>query len=378
METTKKYLLILTGVAALFAVEQQARAAFELNFLPHPGNLPDSRIIAGTTSTEQTYASCAMPGSTVQAFCFHSGGGNAPAPDNTPFLREYIELLNPDGTPTGASYVHMIVGSLTTDPITGVETGFAQEVYIRSGNGAYSASGGKPGCNNTNAICGGSHLEGGATMPWNSGNGQIATISSIGDPLSGNQHLTGNGTGDPTRVIIRQVLKVDKPEGRIEQEFLKAGLLTKPKITQNITSTSGGTMSSQFVLDMTNSDYLTNTTSGVMVNRLTLNDPTVPQPSRFFDAIASSQSGKSDVSAGRYTFASGAGWVDRNIQGAYSTPAACGPATSPPDANGNCVLLRARDDVWLYDQGSYAYTRGGADISNIDWKVFKNVFENPL
>ena len=260
METTKKYLLVLTGVAALFVGQQPARAAFELNFLPHPGTLPDSRVIAGTKSSEQTFAQCNMPGS-VDAFCFHSGGGNAPAPDRTPFLREYIELLNPDGTPTGANYVHMIVGSLTTDPNTGVETGFAQEVYIRSGNGAYSFSGGKPGCNRSNLQCGGSNLEGGNIAPWNSGNGQIAAISTIGDPLSGNQHLTGNGTGDPTRVIIRQVLKVDKPEGRIEQEFLKAGLLTKPKITQNITSTSGGTMSSQFVLDMSLIDYLTNTTS---------------------------------------------------------------------------------------------------------------------
>lgn len=342
MGITKKYLLVLAGITGLFANPgQDARAAFELNFQP------SADIQAGSQSSEMTYARCHIAG-TTDAFCFHGGGGSSPAPDFTPFLREYI-------TVNGVQYVHMIVGSL--DPVTGL--GFAQETYVRASGSVYSSSGGRPGCNSSPNVCGGDSLAGGNTAPWISGNGQIASLSTVGAPLVGDQQTTGNGTGNPTHTIIKQVLK----SAEIDQEFLKADLSLKPKITQTITS-SDGKMSSEFVLDMSLINYSTNA-SGVMVNKLTLNDTDVPLESRFFDAVASAQNGS--VTGGGYTFASGAGWLDTSVHATYSTfNFSTGVTTIVPE-----------DKVWVYDAGSYAYSSGGANITNIDWQAFKNPLENP-
>lgn len=346
MGITKKHLLILTALIAggFGATAQEARAAFELNFQP------SSDIQPGSQSNEMTYARCHIPG-TTDAYCFHGGGGNSPAPDFTPFLREYVTI-------GGIQYVHMIVGSLTPDPVTG--TVFAQETYVRASGSVYSSSGGRPGCNSNPNVCGGNSLAGGNTAPWTSGNGQIASESTVGTPLVGDQHTTGNGTGNPTHTVVRQVLK----SLEMNQEFLKADVSLKPKITQTIAS-SDGLMSSEFTLDMSLINYSTSA-SGLMVNKLTLNDTDIPSESRFFDAVAGAQHG--DVTGGRYTFASGAGWLDTSVHGAYSTV----------NFSTGVTTIIPEDKVWVYDAGNYSYSNGGgAGISNIDWQAFKNPLENP-
>lgn len=335
MRTPKKYLLI-TGMAGLFmGGGHETRAAFELNFQPSPD------INAGSQSSESTFARCNMPTAGADAWCHRNQ--NTPDPDSTPFLREYI-------TVNGISYVHMIVGSLTPDPITGEV--FAQETYIRAnGAGTYSSAGGKPGCQFQPIQCGG-----GGVNPLVSGNGQVASSGVLATPLTGDQHTTGIGTGDPTRAIVRQVLK----SSEMNQEFLKADFLLKPKITQSINS-SDGILSLNFSLDMSSLNYSTNA-NGALTNTLTLNDPLNPLPtgSGFFDAVASAQSG--DVTGGRYTFTAGSGWVDNTV---YSSYRAGNPFTGP---------IVPEDNVWIYDAGSYAYGNGGgAGISNIDWQAYKNL-----
>ncbi len=340
MEIIKKYLLAMVGIVGILANPgQYAHAAFELNFLPSPD------IQAGSQSSEMTYSRCHIAG-TTDAFCFRGGGGGSPAPDSTPFLREYITI-------GGVQYVHMIVGSLTPDPVTGAV--FAQETYVRAAGSVYSSSGGRPGCNSSPNVCGGNELAGGNTAPWFSGNGQVATIDSVGNPLAGDQHTSGTGTGSPTHTIIRQVLKSIE----IDQEFLKVDLSRKPKISQTVASTDGR-MTSNFALDMSLIDYSTNA-SGVMVNKLTLTDPDVPLESRVFDAVANAQNG--DVTGGKYTFTSGAGWLDTSVHATYSTI----------NFSTGVITVVAEDKVWVYDQGNYGYANGGAaDIGNIDWQAFKN------
>lgn len=339
MGITKKHLLMLGALVAggFGATAQEARAAFELNFQPSPDINP------GSQGSEQAYARCNMSAIGSDAWCQHNL--NTTAPDKTPFLREYI-------TVGGVSYIHMIVGSLTPDPVTGAV--FAQETYIRAGgNGGYSSSGGRPGC-----LFDPSRCDGGGVNLWRSGNGQVTAGAGLGNPLAGDQHTTGSGTGDPTRAIIRQVLKA--PE--MDQEFLKADFSLKPKITQTINS-SDGIVSLLFALDMSLINYSTNA-NGTLTNQLTLNDPNIPAGSNFFDAVASAQS--SDITGGRYTFSAGAGWTDAVVHTAYR---AGNPFSGP---------IVPEDNTWNYDAGSYAYSSGnGINLTNVDWQAFRNPLENP-
>lgn len=331
MEIAKKYLLIGAGVVGLFAnTGQDARAAFELNFLP--------AIEGPVNNTFNNYARCNMPG-TADINCAHAD--TSLDPDKTPFLRELI-LIN------SVPYVHMIIGSLTPNSSGEV---FAQETYVQVislvSNGTnvannYSFSGGKPGCDGQPATCTAGSLS------QLAGNAQIAGFGLVGTPLAGNQALTGIGSGDPTRAIIRQVIS----SSAMEQEFLKKDLLLKPKITQNITTLGIDGIKSEFVLDMSAIAYNNNTTAGTITNKLTLNDPALPVGSNFFDAVASAQSSR--VTGGRYIFNAppGVGWTD--------------------------PIVSNTDNTWNYTAGTYAYSDGGsADLTNKDWTVYRNPFENP-
>ena len=309
-----------------------SQADFALNFFP------SDHINVGSEFNEQTYARCNMTGFS-DAFCIHGGGGGA-APDMNPFLREFVTI-------DGIQYVHLIVGELNS--ITGM--GFAQETYVRTSGGGYSSSGGKPGCNRAAAQCGG------GAITWTSGNGQLISNGGFGAPLVGDQQTTGIGTGNPTQTVIRQVLK----SSEMDQEFLKASLLLKPKITQIITS-SDGEISSEFILDMSLIDYNTSV-SGVMTNKFTLNNASVPVASQFFDVVVSAQF--MDATGGQYTFTPGVGWLDATIHSAYRV------------GNPFTGTLVPQDITWEYDAGSYSYSIGGANIPNIDWQSFRNPLENP-
>ncbi len=337
MRLTKKNLLVTAAVAGLFAVTgQEARAAFELNFLPNPQG-PNS------ITDVRAFARCNMGG--VNAFCVRADG--VADPDSTPFLREVVTI-------EGVTYVHMIVGSLTPDAVTGEV--FAQETYIRAvstGNAHFSFSGGRPGCDSGNTRCGG-----GANL-MTSGNGQVVDNSAVGTPLLGNQQTTGIGTGDPTRAIIRQVMT----SGEMGQEFLKAEFLLKPKITQSITANGINGISSQFVLDMSAINYTTSAI-GTLVNTLTLNDPSLPVGSNFFDVTASAQS--ANVTGGAYTFASGKGWLDTTVHLQFR---AGNPFTGP---------IVPEDNTWNFDAGSYTSSNGdSANLTNVDWQAFRNPLQNP-
>lgn len=332
MEIAKKYLLIGAGVVGLFAnTGQDARAAFELNFLP---------AIEGPTDPNhvRTYARCNIPGA-PDVFCQHAD--SAGDPDKTPFLRELV-LIN------SVPYLHMIVGSLTPNNSGEI---FAQETYVRVttlvSNGAslainYSASGGKPGCEGSLSVC----SQGNISLL--SGNAQVAGFGLVGTPLAGNQALTGNGSGDPTRAIIRQVIS----SSGMEQEFLKKDFLLKPKITQNITTLGNDGIRSEFILDMSAIAY-NSSTAGTITNKLTLNDPALPVGSNFFDAVVSAQSSR--VTGGQYTYTPGigaGGWID--------------------------PIVTNTDNTWSHDPGTFAYSDGGsADLTNKDWTVYRNPFENP-
>ncbi len=260
------------------------------------------------------------------SFCPTAGTAQEIDPDTTPYTQEQVTI-------DGVNYWHQVIG----DP----EQGFAMEVYTRTAGFLMSESGGRN-----------SNFPGIALyrqeLDVQSGNGW--------DPLGLNPAIdyktTGNGTADPTRVIMRQILGGTWNSanntwscGTAEfcLDFSKGAFDAKPRITQTINDVSGG-FSAYFDLDMSNSTYSDNTTAGIIVNTVSL-DGNAPGN---FDMAVDKQN--STVTGGQYTYAPGAGWVDTGTASGYQT--------------------------WDYDEGSYSYIDGGADQLNQNWASFYDPAQN--
>lgn len=277
-----------------------------------------------------------------------AGGGFFGSPCNTTPNGSFSNISDPDKTPilqqlvTGADgkvYYHMIIGSVDSSgnpivPTTANQSTipWAQEVYIQRQGGS--------NCVAENCSYSGGDIQGFST---NGGNGH--------DPLKNNMTSasTGNRSGFPTRAIIREVLN----DGQISQEFLKSDLNIKPKITQTITSKdTGGTidMTAQFQIDMSNSTYSDNTKAGLITNKVTLTGPNAKILGNFDTngadnsfVTANAQTGKTNVTGGRYIFVEG-----------------------------------TAGDSDTFGQGTYTYITGDDAVSTLDWDAFRNNAENPL
>jgi len=297
--------LVITGLFCL-VLSLPVRAQFVLNFQPENlgAAFPGACNIGGANST---------------TWCPTAGAAQEADPDPTPFHQESV-----------GAYWHQIIG----DP----SQGFAVDVYIAQGTGFLkSESGGRPSIFPNNLA--------NSSLEFQSGNGW--------NPLSPDSKLTGNGTADPTRVVMRQILggtwnaltsTWSCAGAEFCAEFLKDKLDRKPKISQTINDNSVG-MSAYFELDMSNSTYSDNTTAGTIVNTVTFtgNNP------GSFDLATDGQN--STVTGGRYTYSPGLGWVDGG--------GASGMAT------------------WDYQEGSYSYWDGSFDPLAIDSAAFRDATQNP-
>lgn len=277
----------------------------ELNFTGEPD--PVKRIDSG----EEAFVMCNMSGQT-DVGCGDSWLFNRFDP--TPFLQEIVKDTD------GKVYYHMVID----DPLNG----FSQEMYM--GRGVDTIQG-----NRVSASLGGRVEDacfGGITVEerlHGCGNGAL--------PLEGDKVYTGNGSGNPNRIIMRQVLD----DAQMSQEFTKAAFDKKPKITQSTTDITQG-VTGNFVIDMSNSTYLDDTTPGSMVNTLTFdalpgeNRPFAPKN---FDMSVDGQNVK--VTGGRYTYTDGTTW---GVSGAG---------------------------------GTYNYVEDGGFNLDIDWSIFKDPAQNP-
>ncbi len=219
----------------------------------------------------------------------------AAEPDDTPFFQDLVMV-------DGVQYWHQIIG----DPAAG----FAYEIYVESAGGSYSNSGGKPSAYRL------------SSYEQQSGNG----FDPLGLKSNNGVEFTGNGTGDPTKVVMRQVMGGQWDEksrtwscgnAGFCYEFLKDDLNLKPKITQ-IINDSARFIQTFFELDMSNSTYEDDTLAGEIINIMKITDPGLPLdlPSAGnFNMATDSQEGRSNVTGGRYTYTPGAGWVDRGDGG---------------------------------------------------------------
>ncbi len=310
-------------LALLLGGNSPSRAEFSLNFT------------VGSGASGFAPGNCGIGGQ-YTGMCQIGMGISAPIdPDATPFYHAQITI---DGVP----YWHTIVG----DP----RDGFAMESYIAmSGMSLNSDSGGKP----SDLFPSGTDLE------VLSGNGW--------DPLgldpTRSFDYTGNGSADPNKVVVRQVMggtwdaatNVWSCGGASYcSEFLKGGLLSKPVVTQTINDLPAG-MNSYFKLDMSMLSYSDDSAAATLVNILTLTDA----PMGDFDMATDTQAGRSSVTGGRYIYTS------------CANPAAFG---------GHCWQDADvySDDTWDYQEGSYSYVDGGTDPLLYDWSLYWDPDQNPI
>jgi hypothetical protein len=194
--------------------------------------------------------------------------------DRTPFM---MELLRADGL----EWWHVVIG------LPGQS--FVQESYIKT----------RPNSG-----------DGDDRGPISDGLGSTSrSFGSINahDPR-GAATFSGSGTGNPKSTMFRQVMN---SQGMI-QDMTKASFTQKHKLTQNMT---GQNADIAFMLDMTNSNFDTATTPGIMSNKLTVNDATfgdipefpdnfpstsAPPSSRSFDVALDGD--KVNVSGGKYRY----------------------------------------------------------------------------
>ena len=291
-----------------------------------------------------------LPGNCNNGFdsglCATAGAAEELDPDTTPFSQGRVTIDD-------ITYWRQVIG----DPAEG----FALEMYIQVGVGFTSQSGGR----NSN-------------FPFTLYRQDLDVQSGNGwDPLgldpSRDHHFTGNGSADPTKVVMRQVLGGlwDSTTNTWScggeefcQEFAKLQLSQKPRITQTVNDAADG-FSLFFDLDMTNSAYASST-AGTLVSTVTV--PLVDVPSMPSVSITGSGNAnnfdnggsfnlltdkqKSTVTAGRYTYSAGAGWIDAGGASGYQS--------------------------WDYDEGSYSYDEGGFDHLGVTWGSYFDPTQNPF
>ena len=233
-----------------------------------------------------------FPGGSVRSFT------GVAADDTTPFVQEVVEVA-------GVRYYHVIVGNGTAAGFdAGLAQGFAQEVYIRLGSNVNKFG---DLTDQPTSASGGRGVADGGCVGDTCGNG-IAPLRNAASVF------TGNGTGNPELVIMRQVIK----DGDLFDAFEKTSFNQKPKITQRL---SAADLTTEFVLDMSNSDYKASTTGdnatrGIMINTLNLINPEIQGD--FNMATSPVQNSVKNITGGLYTWAPGTNVDFGNSSGVYS------------------------------------------------------------
>ena len=316
---------VCAGLLSVAVAPALAATAFQLNF---NNQIPVN--IAGCSATSD----CTIPGGDNPV-----AGSNRAGNDGTRFIQEQLQIGND-------LFFHVVVG----DPASG----FANESYTRS---SVAAAG-----NVSTGILKGSGLN--PFSPDQGGN-EGATVStgartrsSLGNgttlfgngarPFNANTHLTGNGTADPSRTVLRMTLS----DGQMSQSVSKPVLNRKPLINQLTTDNQG--MTSEFVADMRGISYSEKDKAAPIVNRLHLVDSTLPSPgSADFDM---SRIQRSDVTAGRFIFTPGLGW-------------------RLPDGT-DASSIGWTDATAVFNPGTYTGPGAGFDPLTVDWASFFSSTQN--
>ncbi len=281
----------------------------------------------------EAFMDCNRTGSTNSNCGSHTSGFGGVNEDDAPFLQETVVF-------DSITYFHVIVGT-RGEPTVGNSNTFAQEVFIQvqSGTDCDGSNGSAP-CSQSGG------RRGNPVSCFFSCNYELT--SGLGwDPLRSDSIFTGNGSANPNSIIMKQVVN-DTANG-LTQVFLKDTLSLKPKITQTI-SDSG--ISALFVLDMSNSNYATSTTPGLMTNTLTLLGTNAPPGNFNAGATATNfttaNAQNLNITGGRYSYTAGTGWAGSGTTATYSA-------------------------------GSYTYAdNGSVNLTTLDWNSFRDPADNLL
>ena len=320
-------LSVVTGIVLLLSYVPHVHAQLTLNFQGHP----DADFILGGYEKADAPIACAIPNSAPNIDCLI---GEQDDPDTTIFRNERV------GTPTGI-YWHVVI----IDP----DNNFAMEMYTPVSGFFLSNSGGREPVFFT--------LNGNLEQ-W-SGNGWDPLESTHKTFGPDNVSFSGNATGDPRKVMIRQILGAGElapgtqdvrdwlcDPGEFCQEFLKAEFDLKPIITQQIESTK---INALFELDMSEISYSEQNIAGDIRIKLGLFDESLPSLEPFsFDSTTDRF--QPSVTGGKYTYTAGMGWYD--------------------DGDG--------DSFYAFEPGSYLYEDGEVKTSHLeqDWMMFYDPSQN--
>jgi hypothetical protein len=304
-QTFKKNLevsVLALGAVLLFFTPhlKDSQAAFELNFDP-------------TTNTDHSYTSTF---SNVNYSCGMSFGSDFNCSSGGFGGSFQLNGSHDDGTAAyqrmftygGKTYYHVIIGDSTTDSFY-LEYMIEASTSYASYNGQFAAS-----------------ASTGTTSSGTSGR----TYNMV-NPYGADSSLGGTGTGNPTRVVMRQVLD----DGINYNEFLKDQFDKKPLITQHISDpnpTEG--LTQDYSIDMRGKTYADNTpiTTNDRSNKTILigdtaanqgdydSTGTVVTPAEFIQ-------GTDKISAGAYTYTAGSGYGGSN--GTYTYYQSDGVTTNP-------------------------------------------------
>ena len=271
------FVFVIAGITLFFSPAlKDSRAAFTLNFIPDDGSYD---------STSNDINSCNM--SYISDFNCDSGGFGGSFDENGSHddgTAAYQRMF----TSGGKTYYHVIIGDYTQDS-------FYMEYMIEADSG------------------------------WDRYNGDFAASASTGNnsttsdrefnmdnPYSADSSRTGTGTGNPNRVIMRQILD----DGITYNEFLKDQFDRKPLITQTVTDndpTEG--IIQEYTLDMRGKTYADNTpiTENERTNRTILIGDTAANQGDYDDTYAVItptffREGNDTISAGAYTYSTGSGY----------------------------------------------------------------------
>lgn len=240
-------------------------------------------------------------------------------PGQTPFIYEMVVI-------GGVQYYHIIVGDLD-NPLDA--DGFRQETYIQAGVGGQvlGLADGRPCTGPVTCDEGIATNPIGGLTPPGGGLGQFpqqGSVSSSGglgvsggvgsggngfNPLAANSAISGNMSGNPTRVIMQQRVV----DGDLTMDFVKNNFLEKPSISNVIKNDDSG-FHAVFDMNSAGNPYSSSATASVVTNTLEHTGadapPNVSPPgggpsSAFFDMSTDAEN--SVVTAGRYTWVPGTG-----------------------------------------------------------------------
>lgn len=315
------HLLLLVAAPA-------AGAGFTLNFDHNGTTLPGGNVILGKTTGPS--------------------GGN----DGTRFIQDSVNI-------GGIDYFHVVIIDNNSDFRQESYTAGVLQSMTRSGNRSYSPySGGNERSvigprstvsfdqnriqSWTRARVGNAKVPFGQRLYTSSGD-TVGTLQPIGERY----RISGNGTMDPSRVVLLMQLS----DATVAMEVYKPLLNRKPKVSQTLVE---GGLTARFIADMRGLLYTDMSRAAPLTNTMTLSDPGLPTPGAADFDMSFAQ--KPRVNAGKFAFTSGLGWVDAT--------------TNTPVAGWDVDNSR-------FLPGTYSYSDGNFDVLNVDWTTFFDPAQNP-